>query len=137
MRFVTGIFAYAIPIAFVAATHLASSRARPMALVAVNIMTQIGTGVASLPIAFVFTVGTYANDSVNSFLHSFYLSIALLMVGLILSCFLRESSAGVVARRAAKKMGRTNSEAYRTSVKRDSLWVTLKDILKNKELILL
>ncbi|ESU45112.1 Transporter, MFS superfamily [Giardia duodenalis] len=137
MRFITGIFAYAIPIAFVTVTDLASPRSRPLALIAVNLVTQFGTGIASIVVAFIFAIGTYANDSVKSFLHSFYLSIALLMVGLILSCFLRESSAGVVARRAAKKMGRTNSEAYRTSVKRDSLWVTLKDILKNKELILL
>ena len=137
MRSVTGVFAHAIPIAFVAVTDLASPRARPLALIAVNLVTQFSTGIASIVVAFVFATGTYANDSVKSFLHTFYLAIALLVVGLILSCFLRESSAGVVARRAAKKMGRTNSEAYRTSVKRDSFWVTLKDILKNKELILL
>ncbi|ESU40131.1 Vacuolar protein sorting/targeting protein VPS26 [Giardia duodenalis] len=47
MRSVTGVFAHAIPIAFVAATHLASPRARPMVLVAVNIMTQIAVKASS------------------------------------------------------------------------------------------
>ena len=47
MRSVTGVFAHAIPIAFVAAMHLASPRARPLALVAVNIMTQIAVKASS------------------------------------------------------------------------------------------
>ena len=48
MRSVTGVFAHAIPIAFVAATHLASPRARPLALVAANIMTQIAVKASSV-----------------------------------------------------------------------------------------
>ncbi|ESU35531.1 Transporter, MFS superfamily [Giardia duodenalis] len=137
IRFATGIFAYAVPISFVTVADLASPRARPMALIAVNIVTQIGTGIASVVVAFAFTTGTYANDTVKSFLHTFYLAIALLVAGLVFSCFFKESSVGVIARKAAKKMGKTDSQAYKANVRRDSFCVTFKDILKNKELILL
>ncbi|ESU35503.1 Transporter, MFS superfamily [Giardia duodenalis] len=137
MRFATGIFAYAIPIGFVTVADLASPRARPMALIAINVMTLIGTAIASIIIAFIFTIGTYTGDNVKSFLHTFYLAIALLVAGLVFSCFFKESSAGVIARKAAKKMGKTDSQAYKANVRRDSFCVTFKDILKNKELILL
>lgn len=137
MRFLMGVFAYAIPLGFVTLSDLANPRARPIALIMANVMTQIGTGISSAIVAFAFSSGRYIGNVRDSFVHTFIFVAVLLTLGLVGTFFFKESSAGVIARKAAKKMGRTDSSTYKSEVKRDSFFVTFKNIVSNRELVLL
>ncbi|ESU38395.1 Transporter, MFS superfamily [Giardia duodenalis] len=142
MRAINGIFAITIPISFLIASDIANPRVRPMVLIGANVCNQLGSAAASLLVSFVFSTGRYdtkTNPSAVSisFQHTCYVASASYALCLILSVCMKESSAGVLARKAAKKMGKTNTTAYRENLKRDSFCTTFKVLVKSRELVIL
>ncbi len=142
MRAINGIFAITIPISFLIASDIANPRIRPMVLIGTNVCNQMGSAIASLLVSFVFSSGRYdttTNPSAVavSFQHTCYVASATFAVCLILAICMKESSAGVLARKAAKKMGKTSTNAYKQNLKRDSFCTAFKVLVKSKELVIL
>ncbi|TNJ28807.1 Major Facilitator Superfamily transporter [Giardia muris] len=139
IRAINGIFAIAVPMGFLIASDIASPRSRPIVLMCINIATQAGTAIASIITVTVFTTGRYdtvtnPNAAQDSYTHAGFTSFALSLISVVMTCFMKESAAGVIARKTAKKLG---TDVKNIGIKRDPFFKTLREMLGNKQLVLL